>query len=113
MSKSPLPPRSDPIGALIEEFSNRCWKLLREQGVPLNDAGTSIQADTKRLAVELGYTTAGTEFFTVTLVDPAGCRLRRIYRATNGVPGLWRTNDIKTELEHLRREMVLEDLADA
>ena len=87
-------------------------KILMTDGWSPDGGGDMLIASTDRITIELGYSKQGREFFDVLTYWP-GEGTRRILRRTDGETSLARVEEIKEELEHLRRLQVLDDLANA
>jgi len=96
----------------LDEFRDRCWKLLRSQGDALPSAQDLIYFETDRITIEVCYNAIGTEFFDVMIPDVLTSR-RRVYRERSGERSHDVISDVQTELlTYLRNLMILEDLAD-
>lgn len=98
--------------AVLEEMHERAWKMIRLFGEELMEGG-SIYCYTGKVAVELSYSSTGTEFLDVSMdVDRIVCAAR-IYRETDGRRARVAVeSEFMEALEHLRQYLVLEDLAD-
>lgn len=100
-------------GVRFDELSKRCWKLISTQGEEIYEGGP-IMVDADLVTIELAYNDSGREFLDVMMTDDHGGRGgHRVYREVDGVRSSnMTTSSLVKLLESLRREMVLDDLAD-